>query len=502
VVDDLLEAVVGHDREPVDGVDSDALAVGEAQAAPDRLLHERARVRGAQRDDRVEVGDVPALLEHVDVDHDLGLVLRILDRQQLLDDVVLLLGALLGVDRDDLPPVLAIEEGVALEQGLERAGVLRVLGDHEHEGLDPPLPLVAGVSLELDLGDLVDAHAVLELDALQAGLVVVLGVEILARGDGRLLDEAVGQGRGQWIAVDHVAEGLGLAPALDLRGRRELEAEHGPQLVDRAHAGRGAVAVRLVHQEHEVGELGQVLEVALPDVLGQALDARGAAAAHLGVDLGDVEDVDVDWAAAAGAHDVELAPGAADVADAAALLVVVARDEQGRLGGELRETGEHVLRRVGREVADELLVDREVRRQHEEVLDALGSVQPGDEGAHEAGLADAGREREAQRREVAVEALHLRELDLDGCQRGGEVGRLLEPQQLAHARQDRQGLALRRPQAQAVGDGLGVPHAAQGSSPGRASKSGVGCVAFVLPLLGAGTIGSGSCSGRLRIWRL
>jgi hypothetical protein len=53
--------------------------------------------------------------------------------------------------------------------------------------------------------------------------------------------------------------------------------------------------VRLVHEENEVVQLGQVLEVTLADVLLQTLDARFRTAAHLRVDLADVEDVDVDW---------------------------------------------------------------------------------------------------------------------------------------------------------------------------------------------------------------
>ena len=41
---------------------------------------------------------------------------------------------------------------------------------------------------------------------------------------------------------------------------------------------------------------------------------------------------------------------------------------------------EHVLRRVAREVRDEFVVDRQVGREHEEVVDAVGQMQVGDEG--------------------------------------------------------------------------------------------------------------------------
>ena len=75
-------------------------------------------------------------------------------------------------------------------------------------------------------------------------------------------------------------------------------------------------------------------------------------------------------------------------------------------GGFDRELGdalEDVLRRVRREVGDQLVVDGQVRRQDEEVSDAVGQVQVGDEGAHQPRLADAGGQREAERRELALE---------------------------------------------------------------------------------------------------
>ena len=89
----------------------------------------------------------------------------------------------------------------------------------------------------------------------------------------------------------------------------------------------------------------------------------------------------------------------------------------GGVGGELRDALEHVLRRVRREVGDQLVVDRQVRRQHEEVVDAVRQVQVGDERAHQPGLADAGGEREAERRKLALEVGDRRELAADGRQR-------------------------------------------------------------------------------------
>ncbi|MCY1310081.1 hypothetical protein D9M70_602390 [compost metagenome] len=80
----------------------------------------------------------------------------------------------------------------------------------------------------------------------------------------------------------------------------------------------------------------------------------------------------------------------------AGLVVVVTGDDQRRLLRELGNPLEHVLRRVAREVRDEFVVDRQVGREHEEVVYAVGQMQVGDEGSHQARLAHACCQRKAQ----------------------------------------------------------------------------------------------------------
>ena len=393
-VDDLLEAVVRDDGQAVHGRNARPLAVGQTQAAADGLLDEGFRVGGAERDDGVEVRHVPSLLEHVDVDHDLDRVVRVFDGEEQLDVLVLLHPLLLGVDLDDLALVLAAEERGIFDDGLDGGGVGRVLGDDEHEGLHAADTVLAGVQFKLRLGLLMDVDAVLQLQPLQPLLGVVLRVEVLARGDGRLFHEAVLQGLGEGIAVDDVGKRLGLGALLDLGGGGQFQPEDRPEFVDRLHAGRRPVAVRLVHEEDQVVELRQVLEVALADVLGKPLDAGGLVAADLAVDLRDVEDVDVDGVVAE--HRLLLAG-----ADATAALVVVAGDDFRRVRGELGNALKDVFRSIRREVGEQLVVDREVGGQHEEVADSLGPGEVGDERAHEPGLADAGGQGKAERWEIA-----------------------------------------------------------------------------------------------------
>ena len=174
------------------------------------------------------------------------------------------------------------------------------------------------------------------------------GIEILARDDGRLLHEAIGHRLAERVVEDDVLERHRALGRFHERRGREFQADDRLQLVDRPHAGTGPVAVRLVHDQHEVGQPGQILEVTLADVFREPLDARRFSAAHFGVDLRDVEDV-------------HLAAEQLVEQRARHRLVVVARDDLRGIRGELRDALEDILGRVRREVGDELVVDRQVR---------------------------------------------------------------------------------------------------------------------------------------------
>jgi hypothetical protein len=288
----------------------------------------------------------------------------------------------------------------------------RVLGDDQDERLHPGEAVLVGVHLKVGLRVLVQDDPVLELDAFELRLADGPGVEVGPGGDGGLLHKAVSDRLGQPVLVDDVLETLCAPAALDLRRRRQLQAEDRPELVQDPHPGVGTVAVRLVHDEDEIVEAGEVLEVALADALGEPLDARGLAAPDLGIHLRDVEDVDVDRA-----EELRLS-------GPTATLVVLARYDLRGVAGKLAEALEDVFWRVRREVADQLVVDRQVGREHEKVPDAALAMEIRDEGAHEPRLANAGGQREAERGEIALERPDRRELRADHLQGRHGIGRL------------------------------------------------------------------------------
>src|SRR5207245_7644120 len=114
--------VAGHNREPVYGWDTHPLAIGQSQAAPDGLLHQGTRIGGPQRHNGIEVGNIPALLEHVDVDDDFDGVVRLLDSQQLLNDLVLFLTTHVGMYGDHFAAIATLEEVVTFDTLLEGIG--------------------------------------------------------------------------------------------------------------------------------------------------------------------------------------------------------------------------------------------------------------------------------------------------------------------------------------------------------------------------------------------
>jgi len=52
--------------------------------------------------------------------------------------------------------------------------------------------------------------------------------------------------------------------------------------------------VRFIHQDHQIVQIRQLLEVGLADIFGEPLDPGLLAALCFRVDLGDVEDIDID----------------------------------------------------------------------------------------------------------------------------------------------------------------------------------------------------------------
>ena len=114
-----------------------------------------------------------------------------------------------------------------------------------------------------------------------------------------------------------------------------------------------------------------------------------------------------------------------------------------------------------REVGNELVVDRQIRGEHEEVADALGQVKVGDECPHQARLADAGCQREAERGEVPLEVRDVRKFGVNGGERLRGVLVFAQRKQVTNTVKDLERLALRGAQAQAVGDcvsGRFIPH--------------------------------------------
>jgi WD40 repeat protein len=124
----------------------------------------------------------------------------------------------------------------------------------------------------------------------------------------------------------------------------------------------------LIHKQHEVGKLRQIIEIALPDVFMQLLDPPCVL-----VDFVYIEDVD----------DGGLAEKIAATYTTPLIPRVPSHDDRRHLH-KLGYTFEDVLFRVLGEVSDQLVVDGRVRSQHEEkktgdLIAVLAGAEPGKE---------------------------------------------------------------------------------------------------------------------------
>ena len=86
--------------------------------------------------------------------------------------------------------------------------------------------------------------------------------------------------------------------------------------------------------------------------------------------------------------------------------IVLARNHHGRIGYVLCQAFEYVLIVTGvAKVAQQLIVERKVRSEDKEMLDAVYLMQVVDGGSHQARLANTGGDGAGQRGEFAPKAL-------------------------------------------------------------------------------------------------
>ena len=94
----------------------------------------------------------------------------------------------------------------------------------------------------------------------------------------------------------------------------------------------------------------------------------------------------------------------------------------------------------------------------------MGDLQIGDERAHQAGLANAGGKRKAQRRKITLEIDNAGILAGDDVHRGGKIGGARRRHDLGNPVKDFETPALRRAQAQATRYGVDVTEIAHAAS--------------------------------------
>ena len=233
------------------------------------------------------------------------------------------------------------------------------------------------------------AHAVFQLDLLDFLRRIHIRLEMVAGGDGRLLDEAVRHCPRQRIIHDDIAERDLRLARFHKRRRRQLQTEQRLEFVNGAHSRLRAVAVRLIHQQHQIGQIRQMIEITVAQHLAHPLDTRFLAAAHLAVNLGDIKDIDT-----------YLTPELAT--KHILLVVIVAGNHARRLLRKFGNALEDIFRCVRGEIGNQLVVNGQVGREDKEIVNAIAQMQIGNASAHQARLADPGRQGKTKRGKLAL----------------------------------------------------------------------------------------------------
>lgn len=202
--------------------------------------------------------------------------------------------------------------------------------------------------------------------------------------------------------------------------------------------------MRFIHQQHQILETGQIIEITLADVFREPLNTWRFTASNLGVDLGDIEDIDL--------HRHQ------SIKEVSSLrLVVVSCDNVWRIGSEFGNPFKYIFGVITvTEVFNQFVVDGQIWRQNEEIVDPMGKVQVTDKCAHETSFTHTCGQSEAERGELAFKIGDGRIFTTDNLQCGCQVGILARRDDLGDPIEDLQRMPLRWTEAETAGDGVDV----------------------------------------------
>ena len=108
----IIEFIMGSQHDGVHIPVTGTLPIGQAQAATYHLLSQNFRSGRPKRDDSIEIVDIPALFEHIDMDHDLHRIFRIFHIQKQTSVRFGLCTLLFRVDDDRFVAICATTEFV------------------------------------------------------------------------------------------------------------------------------------------------------------------------------------------------------------------------------------------------------------------------------------------------------------------------------------------------------------------------------------------------------
>ena len=229
------------------------------------------------------------------MDDNLNFIVRLFERKQLLNVLVLFSSALRRVDFYNLVFIVATEEVIRGDIFPDFLRVVSVLCHNENKRLHDLLAVSPSINLKVALCLFMQTDTVIQLFMVKLFGRVFLRSKILTSKDHWHFDILpVVQRMGKRVFIDHILEVYFSRTFLNLRSSRQFHAQNRAQLINDIKALIRVVVMAFIHEDAQVIQRLQVRKIGLPKHLIQTLNTSWAARRSLTVriQLCDIKNVD------------------------------------------------------------------------------------------------------------------------------------------------------------------------------------------------------------------
>ena len=255
---------MAHNRKTIHFRDTCSLTVRQPQSSSDCLFSESFRSGCTQRNNCVQIIDVPSFFQHIHMNDDFNAVVGIFQGQQFFNIFILFCTTLGRVDFQDLVLIVSPEELIRGKIFSDLTRVFGITSDHQSKRLNDFLPISTSINFKLTLGFFVNSDAIIELFPVELLRSVFLRMEILPGYNGRnFYISLIIQRMCQRILIDHILKINFLCALLNLWSCCQFHTKNRSQFIDDAKAFISVVMVAFIHENAQIRQGLQIFKVGL-----------------------------------------------------------------------------------------------------------------------------------------------------------------------------------------------------------------------------------------------